>query len=457
MHLYSLSATLLSIAWLKSTHACLLPEELDGLSHIFHQSFDTGIPIGTGDRFNGGAISPQGLGTRDTNYNFDTLLSVAEIKSGFDGLANEYGFETFMAPHMTYEGAIVFGGKVGGSSQAAYRVYLNAAIHARERGSSDGLLYFMADLLHAYKTCSGVTYSSKTYSNVQVQRALSVGIVFVPLSNPDGVAYDQSSNSCWRKNRNPAWDTSGVDLNRNFGFLWDFTAEFSPSVQSGVASTYPQSPIYHGLCAPFISMIAFYGPANIRLGSSAFSEPETQNIKWVMDTFTGIQWFIDLHSYGGKILYSWGSDTNQNQFRYMNFANNTYDGVRGILTDTPGSGSAYGEYTPQDVQGINVETGNRVAEAMSNAVGRKYASIQGASLYPTSGSSDDYSYSRHFSNSSLNLIHGYTVEFGFRNSLASCPFYPSVEQYNSNLREVGAGFMELLLAAADFDLDYGTS
>ncbi|KAG6367398.1 hypothetical protein INS49_001587 [Diaporthe citri] len=378
-------------------------------------------PYCTGDRFSGGSVAPQGLGTQASSASFSTILSAAEIKSGFDGLANTYGLETFTTPYKTYGGATIFGGKVGGTGTCnkAYRVYFNGGIHARERGSSDG-----------------------SYTNAQVKTALAAGIVFVPLSNPDGVAYDQSSNSCWRKNRNPASSTGsassvGVDLNRNFDFLWDFTKKFASTAQSSVASTSPSSETYHG--------------------TKAFSEPETQSIKWVLDTYSAVRWFVDLHSYAGDVLYSWGSDTNQNKYSYINFLNTTYDGynTRGVLTDTPGSGRAYGEYTPSAEQTANVQAADRMAAAMSASRGRSYTSMQAAALYPTSGASDDYSYSRHFANPSLNLVHGYTVEFGFGNSAASCPFYPTVAQYNTNLREVGAGFMEFVLAATDLGLGGG--
>ncbi|KAK7725894.1 hypothetical protein SLS63_007886 [Diaporthe eres] len=444
MHSASIWAGLLGCAGLAS--GCLLPEEREGLPRIVPRAAaaDNGAPIGTGDRFSGGSVAPQGLGTQASSASISTILSAAEIKSGFEGLANTYGLETFTTPYKTYGGATIFGGKVGGTGTCnkAYRVYLNGGIHARERGSSDGVLYFIADLLNANKTGSGLTYGSKSYTNAQVKTALAAGIVFVPLSNPDGVAYDQSSNSCWRKNRNPASSTGsassiGVDLNRNFDFLWDFTKKFASTAQSSVASTSPSSETYHG--------------------TKAFSEPETQSIKWVLDTYSAVRWFVDLHSYAGDVLYSWGSDTNQNKYSYINFLNTTYDGynTRGVLTDTPGSGKAYGEYTPSAENTANVQAADRMAAAMSASRGRSYTSMQAAALYPTSGASDDYSYSRHFADSSLNLVHGYTVEFGFGNSAASCPFYPTVAQYNTNLREVGAGFMEFVLAATDLGLGGG--
>lgn len=295
----------------------------------------------------------------------------------------------------------------------------------------DSVLYFISDLLYANKNNIGITYGSKTYTSAQVKSALSTGIVFIPLSNPDGVSYDQSSNSCWRKNRNPASGTgssTGVDLNRNFDFLWDLSS-FASSVQSSAGSTSPSSETFHG--------------------KSAFSEPETQNIKWVFDTYSKVRWFIDLHSYAGDVLYSWGSDENQSKYSYMNFRNSSYNKVRGILSDTPGTNGGYGEYTPSDELSTNVAAAQRIGAGLTSGGGRTYSVIPSADLYPTSGASDDYAYSRHFADTTKNLIHAYTVEFGQANSAASCPFYPSVTQYNSNLKATGAGFMELLLAAVD--------
>jgi len=234
--------------------ACLLPEEREGLPRISRRQTSNGIAIGTGDRYSAGTIAPRGLGTQSTTLT--SLLNVNEIASGLKGLATVYGISTFTTPYTTYNGASIAGGKVGGNGtcNSAYRVYLNAAIHARERGASDGLLFFIGDLLYANKNNVGLKYGSKSYTNAQVKQALSTGIVFVPLSNPDGVAYDQSSNSCWRKNRNPKSSTGsastiGVDLNRNFDFLWDFTKLFASSARSSVASTSPSSETYHGNCS----------------------------------------------------------------------------------------------------------------------------------------------------------------------------------------------------------------
>ncbi|RYO87312.1 hypothetical protein DL766_005768 [Monosporascus sp. MC13-8B] len=415
--------------------ACLLPEERenDGVRKVTRRQAGNGTPVGTGDRFRGGATAPRGLGTQSTT--FSTLLNVNEIKSGLQGLVNAYGIETFETPYKTYEGASIIGAKVGGSGgncTDAYRVFFNGNIHARERGSADNVLYFISDLLYADKNNVGLKYGPKTYTSAQVKTALSAGIVFIPLSNPDGVAYDQRTNSCWRKNRKPSGSAVGTDLNRNFDFLWDFTTAFAPNVQSSVGSTDPSEETYHG--------------------TSPFSEPETKSIKWVMDTYSKVRWFIDLHSFAGDVLHSWGSDENQSKYPHMNFMNSSYNSVRGILTDTPGSGRGYGEYTPTKESDVNIGAARRMGSAMSTAGGRSYTVMQSSSLYPTSGASDDYAYSRHFADPSQNLIHAYTVEFGFGNTAVSCPFYPSVSQFNTNIKATNAGFMEFLLAAVEYGL-----
>lgn len=426
------------LAFSSVSSGCLLPEERnnDGLRTIVRRQ-SNGTPVGSGDRFSGGSSAPRGLGSQ-SSASFSTLLNPNEIKSGLQGLVNTYGIQTFETPYKTFEGRTIIGAKVGGSGTAntAYRVFINGNIHARERGSMDNVLYFISDLLYANKNNVGLTYGTKTYTAAQVKTALSAGIVFIPLSNPDGVAYDQSTNSCWRKNRNTASGTgssAGVDLNRNFDFVWDFKKLFASSVQSSVASTSPSSETFHG--------------------TSAFSEPETKNIKWVFDTYSKVRWFVDLHSYAGDVLYSWGSDDNQSTYPYINFRNSTYNSVRGVLSDTPGVRGGYGEYTPASENTDNIAAARRIASGLTAGGGRTYSAIQASDLYPTSGASDDYAYSRHFADTSKNLVHSYTIEFGFGNTASSCPFYPTVAQYNTNIKATGAGFMEFLLAAVEIGLE----
>ncbi|KAH9883313.1 hypothetical protein F4778DRAFT_694096 [Xylariomycetidae sp. FL2044] len=130
--------------------------------------------------------------------------------------------------------------------------------------------------------------------------------------------------------------------------------------------------------------------------------------------------------------------------------NSAYDSIRGITTDSPTS--RYGEYIPQEDLDNVSDVAAAMTDAMLDATGRRYVAMQSAELYATSGASDDYSFSRHFADSSLNLVYGYTVEFGFGNNAASCPFYPSDSQYIQNLQETNAGLMQFLLSASQIGL-----
>jgi hypothetical protein len=413
--------------------SCLLPSEGGPTrnatappSRLFRRS---NTPIGTGDRFNGGAIAPRGLGSQPVGTTIGSIMNVAEVKSAVQGLVKEFGIDMFAAPEKTHDGATMFGGKVSDDKKCddAYRVFLNAGIHARERGGPDNLIYFISDLLWAKRLGTGLTYGANKYTNADVLKALSTGIVFMPLSNPDGVTYDQATSSCWRKNRNPA---GYVDLNRNFDFLWDFKTKFAPNPPSTLASENPNSQTYHG--------------------KAPFSEPETRNIKSVMDKYTKVRWFLDLHSFAGDVLYNWGDDTNQETLSSENFRNAAYDGKRGEIPDEPSA--EYKEYLSTSDLNDKVSVANKVAAGMGAAAGRAYIAMQSAYLYATSGASDDYAYSRGFANSNLNKVHGYTVEFGFENPAETCPFYPSQDQFKSNILETGAGFMEYVLEAAKVGL-----
>jgi carboxypeptidase T len=102
-------------------------------------------------------------------------------------------------------------------------------------------------------------------------------IWIVPLVNPDGLEYSIHVYRYWRKNRRANSDGSfGVDLNRNYGYMWGYD-------DSG-SSPDPASAVYRGA-----------GP---------FSEPETQAVRrlFVGRDFRGV---LSFHSYSQVILYPW--------------------------------------------------------------------------------------------------------------------------------------------------------
>jgi murein tripeptide amidase MpaA len=387
--------------------------------------------IGTGDRFKGGKKVPQGVGSRPEKSAVDVglILNPDEINSAIQGLVNEYGISTFDLPNSTAEGAPSKGGAVGKVDPDLYHVYMTAGVHARERGGPDNLIYFIADLLYARKHTTGLTYGARTYTNADVIKALKTGIVFFPLVNPDGVRYDQKTDSLWRKNRNPIDATPGnnasvgVDINRNYDFLWDFRRHFHPSaVNLSLASDKPADETYHG--------------------RSAFSEPETRNVAWVFDKFPRVRWYMDIHSAVGDFLFNWGDDDDQMTDASMTFLNAAWDGKRGMTGDT-----VYREWIEERDFGQVSNVARRVATAMQGVGGRSCVAKQAVGLYPTSGASDDYAYSRYRVNARQNKVHGFTMEFGYPTN-----FYPTIAEYHNNLKDTGAGLMEFCLAASDAGL-----
>nr|MBP6385664.1 hypothetical protein [Pseudarcicella sp.] len=95
-------------------------------------------------------------------------------------------------------------------------VLMNAVHHAREPMSMSQLIYFMWYLLENYN------------SNPEIKHILnSSELYLIPCLNPDGYVFNQTNNpnggGMWRKNRrNNENNTTGVDLNRNYGYNWGF-------------------------------------------------------------------------------------------------------------------------------------------------------------------------------------------------------------------------------------------
>lgn len=430
-----------------SVTACLLESERDADLYeartgkrsdewlggpIGPRQVSTTFPIGTGDRFKGGCIAPEGLGTNDRDLG--SILSVKEVKSALRGLRRAFPdqVELFDPPFETYEGRPFHAAVVGENP----RVFIMSGIHARERGGPDNVIYFLADLLTAKKAGTGVTYGTKTYTAAQVETALSAGIVILPNDNPDGVAHDQATNTCWRKNRNPTSAVGapngrdiGIDLNRNYDFAWNYTQTFHPNTSP--ASNNPRSETFYGT-----------GPA---------SEPETQAIVWTVDQFLNLTWFMDLHSYGPSILYAWGDDDASTENPDEVFNNPAFDGKRGLVSTQETPGNEYKEhFTASDLK-TEVDVTDSMIEVMLQAGNAPYTNYPAVGLYPTSGASNDYAMGRYYGSMSCGAsrMFGLTMEFGAPSrSFPSCPFYPNSDEYHRNVRQVGAGFFEMMLQAA---------
>ncbi len=150
-------------------------------------------------------------------------------------------------------------------------ILYTALHHAREPGSLSQMIFYMYYLLENYGNNSEIT---ALVDNTEMY--------FVPCVNPDGYVYNETTDpnggGMWRKNmRNNNDGTYGVDLNRNYGFQWGYDdIGSSPTTND---QTYR--------------------------GTTAFSEPETQTMKWFCEQHE-FRMTINYHTYGNDLIYPWG-------------------------------------------------------------------------------------------------------------------------------------------------------
>src|SRR5262245_25970289 len=338
------------------------------------------------------------------------IMSTAEIESALIYYENTYPTlcHRVELPSKTIENrtchALHMGLPNSSSSPAGLII---GGVHAREWGGPDIVVNFAGDLLRAYASGKGLAYGNSKFPAADIKRILDQStIVIFPCVNPDGVEFSHNHIALWRKNRNPASSGGdparvGVDINRNYDFLWNYKKYFSPYAWDAT------------LASDDASEMTFHGTA-------PFSEPETRNVKWLMDTYVNLTMFLDLHSYTGDVLYNWGDDDNQGSDPNMNFANPTYDGQRGQL------GTGYAEFIPQGDEKLARTIADSIRDAMNDVRGRTYVAKQAVGLYPTAGASDDYAYSRHLVHAGNSKIFGLTIEFNFANdgNLTNPPTHP---------------------------------
>ena len=146
-------------------------------------------------------------------------------------------------------------------------------------------------------------------------------IWIVPMVNPDGAEYDISGRNykMWRKNRRNNGDgTFGVDLNRNYGYLWG----------TGGSSKNTNSETY--------------------MGSAPFSEPETQVMKAFVENHLNAKVLLSFHSYSELILYPWGSSNDP--------IVNQQD--HGVFTKMAKTMSAWNGYKPEQSSDLYITSGD---------------------------------------------------------------------------------------------------
>jgi murein tripeptide amidase MpaA len=161
-------------------------------------------------------------------------------------------------------------------------------------------------------------------------------IYILPVVNPDGYEYSLKQDRWWRKNRTKFEKGIGVDLNRNYFTPKDPTLYRQPNDK-------PDSTWDDYGASDSVYSDTYRGP----YGNS---EVEIKAITKLVNS-KQIDTVIDIHSYANAVLYPWGHTTKPTQW------------------DT-----------------IYKEVGQEMAKAVNN----KYYVEQSVSMYPTTGSSEDY-------------------------------------------------------------------
>jgi len=322
----------------------------------------------------------------------------------------------FALPFPSVEGRTLTGLRIGSSIGAATPALLAlGGVHAREWVPPDALVYLAADVLEAYKKGVGLRYGKTYFCADKVKDLVNkLGLVVVPCVNPDGRIHSQTVFPLWRGNRKIVHRNSessyGVDLNRNYDFLWDFRRCFHSEV-----------------IPPPASDDAFAVRQNYH-GSAACSEPETRNIVSLYELFP-IRVLVDVHSYGPVLLRSWGNDENQSSNPSMNFMNATYDGQRGLT-----GSSDYKEFIPERDEMLAAAILRDAATAANGVDGQTYECSPAWTMYPTSGAGDDYAYSRHFKTNTDPKVLSFTME-------CASSFQPDFPAAARTMQEVAAGIL----------------
>ncbi len=176
-------------------------------------------------------------------------LTTSGIENALVHLAYRYPTicQLIVLPEQSHEGRTSRAVRIGKPSTAEKRGALFVGgLHAREIVNPDLLIYFVFRLCRAYAEETDLVIGATTFDNWIVDLVVENLDLFVfPLVNPDGRTFVQTpgGDAWWRKNRNPnpGKPCRGVDLNRNFDFLWS----------SGIGtSTNSCSQTYRG-AAPF--------------------------------------------------------------------------------------------------------------------------------------------------------------------------------------------------------------
>ncbi|MDP6930387.1 MAG: M14 family zinc carboxypeptidase [Planctomycetota bacterium] len=205
----------------------------------------------------------------DPNYYTvqESIAAMDKLVQTYPGLAKRINLSALPGGSKTHNGQSIFGLKISdnvSSDEDEPAILMASQHHCRELNSPVIILEAMKRILGGYSS------DPKLKSLVD-----SYELILVPTVNPDGVDYVWSNDNMWRKNRrNNGGGAYGVDLNRNYSFLWGRCGASS----STRSSTYK--------------------------GPSAGSEPEVQTMMAVAKAYRP-EIYLDFHSSGQEVLFTY--------------------------------------------------------------------------------------------------------------------------------------------------------
>jgi hypothetical protein len=256
----------LDVVWADSAYAEIIsnPNELERLRQV---GFKTEIVHESVSSFYQSRLPQADQGGYKT---------LAEMYAYLDGIIADH--PDIVSPKqsigLTYEGRDMWAVKISDNptlDEEEPEILFTAGTHCREVGTPEILFYYMDHLTNNYATDTGVR-----------DLVDSREIWLILACNPDGYYYNEvttpEGGGMWRKNRRPNGDGSyGIDINRNFGYMWGYDNAGSSPV--GYAETYR--------------------------GTAPFSEPETQHIRdFILDHDFSLT--CHYHQYQNVFIYPWG-------------------------------------------------------------------------------------------------------------------------------------------------------
>jgi len=257
----------LDIVWVEADYVEIVtnPDELEELESL---GFRTEVVITDISKF----FRSRFDATRDMGG----YMTLSEINTALDIIIADHPdiVSTKVDIGQTLEGRTMWAVKISDNpnvDEDETEVLFTSAIHAREVITPLVLLNVIDSLTDKYPTDA---YIQHLVNNREIW--------FVLVVNPDGYYYNEqiapNGGGMWRKNRRYNLDdgSTGVDLNRNFGYYWGYDDVGSST--DGFDETFR--------------------------GTGPFSEPETQNMRdfSLAHEFKIVVYY---HSYSNLILWPW--------------------------------------------------------------------------------------------------------------------------------------------------------